>query len=206
MPKKWMEYREYLAIGEWHIHTTWSDGNNTVFEICEKAVEEGVPLLVFTEHVRKKIDYDFSEFLIEIERAREHFDLIILSGCEAKVLPGGGLDVEEWILQKVDYPLFAFHSFPSDIELYLNSLKVVLKNNYVNAWAHPGYFLSRQGLELPDKELMEIFSLLHRHNVLLEINKKYSLPPSHWLDLAKRLGVNLVKGSDIHNVNDIGTS
>ena len=70
-----------------------------------------VPLLAFTEHVRKNLDYDFNDLLDDIEKAREEFDLIILSGVEAKVLADGDLDVEDWILKEVDYSIFAFHSF-----------------------------------------------------------------------------------------------
>jgi DNA polymerase (family 10)/putative hydrolase len=84
--KTWKKYVDYLLEGEWHIHTNYTDGKNTVFEYCEKAVEIGIPLLAFTEHVRKELTYDFNQFLNEIEEAREEFDLIILSGCEAKVL------------------------------------------------------------------------------------------------------------------------
>jgi putative hydrolase len=201
MFKNWTKYSGYLLSGEWHIHTSWTDGDNSVFEYCEKAVKEGIPLLAFTEHVRRTLDYDFGQFLSEIEQVRARYNLIVLSGCEAKVLPGGKLDVEECVLKEVDYPIFAFHSFPSDIDQYLESLKVVLSNRYINAWAHPGYFLSRQGLELPDKDLIEIFDRSSRHNILLEVNRKYNLPPPRWFDLAKSLGIRLVRGSDIHNVN-----
>ena len=196
--KVWQKYADYLSKGEWHIHTGWTDGNNTVFEYCEKAVKEGIPLLAFTEHVRKNLDYDFRQFLVEIERAKAKFDLIILSGCEVKVLPGGGLDVEDWVLREVDYPIFAFHSFPIDIDKYLNSLKTILSNVYVNTWAHPGLFLTRCGLELHDKELAEVFTLMNQHNVLLEVNRGYSLPQAKWLSLANNLGVRLVRGSDVH--------
>ena len=201
MLKNWTKYGEHLWSGEWHIHTSWTEGDSSVFEYCEKAVKEGVPLLAFTEHVRRTMDYDFGQFLSEIEQVKVRYNLIVLSGCEAKVLPGGELDVEEWVLKEIDYPIFAFHSFPGDIDQYLESLKVVFSNRYVNAWAHPGYFLYRQGLKLQDNELVEILELLNRHNILLEVNEKYDLPLPRWFDLAKSLGVRLVRGSDLHNAN-----
>lgn len=201
--KAWEKHANYLFKGEWHIHTSWTDGNNTVFEYCEKAVHEGIPLLAFTEHVRRNLDYDFRCFLNEIEQVRAKYDLIVLSGCEAKVLPGGELDVEEWVLQEVDYPVFAFHSFPDDINEYLKSLKVVLSNRYLTTWVHPGLFVTRHDLELPDEELAEIFGLMNQHHVLLEVNRKYSLPPARWLDLARNGGVRLVRGGDIHRIDDM---
>lgn len=200
--KTWKKYIDYLLVGEWHIHTSYTDGNNSVFEYCEKAIEVGIPLLTFTEHVRKNLNYDFNSFLNDIEKAREEFDLIILSGCEAKVLPNGELDVEEWILREVDYPIFAFHSFPEDIDIYIESLNSVLRNRYANAWAHPGAFLSRNGLELPERDLIYIFELMGKQDVLLEMNRKYSVPSEKWVSVARDYTVRLVNGNDIHSIEE----
>ena len=201
--KTWKKYIDYLLKGEWHIHTKYTDGKNNVFEYCKKAVELEIPLLVFTEHVRKNLNYDFSSFLNDIEKVREEFDLIILSGCEAKVLPNGELDAEEWILKEANCPIFAFHSFPEDIDLYMKCLKNVLKNKYVNAWAHPGAFLLKHGLELLGKELIKIFKLMGEQDVLLELNGKYGTPPERWINIAREYNVRKVKGSDVHCIEDL---
>lgn len=201
--KNWMKYRQYLLDGQWHVHTNYTDGKNSVFELCQEFKNLGIPLVAFTEHVRKELTYDFNQFLEDIEKAREEFDLIILSGCEAKVLPSGELDVEDGILRNVDYPIFAFHSFPEDIDLYTKCLKSVLKNKYVNTWAHPGAFLLRKGLELPEKELIKIFKLMGEQDVLLEINRKYSVPSEKWISMARRYNVRMVKGSDVHSIEDL---
>ena len=201
--KTWKKYIDYLLEGEWHIHTSYTDGKNSVFEYCEKAIEIGIPLLAFTEHVRKNLNYDFNSFLDEIEKTREEFDLIILSGCEAKVLPNGELDVEKWILNEADYPIFAFHSFPEDIDLYTKCLKSVLKNKYVNTWAHPGLFLRNKSLSLSDEEVEDIFDIASQRNVLIELNEKYNLPARGWIEIGKKKGINFVRGSDVHSVMDL---
>jgi len=201
--KTWRRYEEYLLTGEWHVHTNYTDGRNSIFEICERARELGIPLLAFTEHVRRKLTYDFNEFLSDIDRAREEFsEIIILSGVEAKVLPDGSLDVEDDIIRQVDYPIFAFHSFPRDRELYVECLKKAIKNRYVNAWAHPGLFLRRTGFSLTVDELEEIFKLMKEHDVLLEVNRRYSLPLGSWLNLAKQMKVRIVRGGDVHSIGE----
>lgn len=201
--KIWEKYSDYLLKGEWHIHTNYTDGKNTVYEYCQKAVEVGIPLVAFTEHVRKQLSYDFSAFLDDVDKAREHFDLIVLSGCEAKVLPNGEIDVDDSILKDVDYPIFAFHSFPNSIDTYLDSLRSVLKNKQLNTWAHPCAFLEKKGLEIPHEQIIEILNTMKRRKVLLEINHKHGVPSLKWHDLAKMYGVCLVKGSDVHNVESI---
>jgi len=199
--KVWKKYKDYLLTGEWHIHTKYTDGENTIFEICETAKELGIPLLAFTEHVRKNLTYDFNEFLGEVERAKDEFpEIVILSGVEAKVLPNGDLDVDKDILREVDYPIFAFHSFPKDLKLYINALKRALTNRYINAWAHPGLFLVKNNFELPKDIVVEIFKIMNKNDILLEINAKYDLPKRDWIDLALKHNVQIVRGSDIHNI------
>jgi putative hydrolase len=202
--KTWEKYKEYCLTGEWHIHTNYTDGKNSVAEYCEKASKLGIPLIAFTEHVRRELSYDFSKFLADIERARDAYpELIILSGCEAKILPDGELDVDKYILNEVDYPIFAVHSFPPDIDLYIKQLKNVIRNEKVNAWAHPGLFLKRSNLEMDGRALMEILMLMKEKKVLLEVNRKYELPPENWRKLAEKIGVCVVKGSDVHELSEL---
>ncbi len=200
--KTWKKYSQYLLSGEWHIHTSYTDGANSVDDYCKRAVELGIPLIAFTEHVRRDLNYDFNAYLEDIEKARERYNLTILSGCEVKVLPGGILDVDDNILKQVDYPIFAFHSFPRDIDVYLDALYNVLKNPYINAWAHPGVFLKRNSLSLPGDELSRIFKILGNNEILIELNAKYSAPSNTWIKLARQYYVNFVRGSDCHCVEE----
>lgn len=202
--KTWERYGEYLLTGEWHVHTNYTDGENTVLEMCRRAEELGIPLIAFTEHVRRELTYDFSSFLSDVEKAREEFpELIILSGIEAKVLPDGNLDVAEEIVREVDYPVFAYHSFPPDLDLYIESLLKVIRNRYINAWAHPGLLLRNSSFRLPQDSLMDVMREMKKNHVLLELNTKYSLPEKEWLLIARRLGVGLVRGGDIHSVEEL---
>jgi len=203
--KAWKKYREFLATGEWHIHTRYTDGQNTVNEYCRKAEELGVPLLAFTEHVRRDLDYDFNLFLGDIEQARDTFDLIILSGCEASILPGGEPNAPGWVLREVDYPVVSFHSFPHDVSLYARSLIACIRNDCVNTWAHPGAFLNRSGLALDDGDLASILREMAAREVALELNRKYGVPDNAWIELAGRYGVPLIRGSDVHAVTDLSS-
>ncbi|MBP2133106.1 DNA polymerase (family 10)/putative hydrolase [Methanomicrobium sp. W14] len=201
--KIWKKYSQYLMSGEWHIHTSYTDGKNSIDEYCKKAVELGIPLVAFTEHVRKDLSYDFNSYLEDIDSAREHYNLIVLSGCETKVLPDCSLDVGYDILEQVDYPIFAFHSFPNDIDKYLDALYTVIKNPYVNAWAHPSMFLKKNILNITKGKLSQIFNWLDENEVLIEINRKHNVPPSEWINLAKSCRMNLVRGSDCHSVEEL---
>ena len=201
--KTWKKYKEFLFEGEWHIHTNYTDGKNTIFEICGEAKRLKIPLIAFTEHVRKNILYDFETFLDNIEKARGEFpEIIILSGIEAKVLLDGSLDVCEEVIKQVDYPIFAFHNFLHNKALYLKYLMEAIKNKHVNAWAHPGLFLRMKGVSLDEGELKEVFKLMRKEEVLLEVNGKYELPEKDWIKKALGFGVKIVRGDDAHELKD----
>ena len=202
--KAWEKYSEYLLSGEWHVHTKYTDGNSTVEEYCRKAEAIGLPLIAITEHVRRELSYDFNMLLSDIEKAREeHPSLVILSGCEAKMLPDGTLDAPEEVLKEAEHILFAFHSFPKDKKLYLETLEKAIENPKVCAWAHPGLYLKKHQIFLEEKDLERILKKMKRNKVLLEVNKKYSLPPTSWNNLIEKTGVFTVRGTDAHSVNEL---
>ena len=201
--KVWRVYEDHLLQGEWHIHTSYTDGEGSIFAYCRMALGLGIPLLAFTEHVRRSPNYDLNAFLSDIDAAQEDFDLIILSGCEAKILPGGELDADDAILGEVDYPVFSFHSFPNDMELRILSLEAALKNRHVNAWAHPATLFLGQTTDFPEERLREIFDLMRRRDVLFELNEKYGDPAEAWMTLARESGVSFVRGSDVHFMQDL---
>ena len=201
--KIWKKYSNYLSSGEWHIHTNYVDGNNSIDEYCKKASELGIPLIAFTEHVRRNLSYDFNKYIEDIEAARKKYDLIILSGCEAKVLPGGILDVDDNILETVDYGIFAFHSFPHDLDVYLNSLYKIIKDPRMNTWAHPGLYLRKAGLLLHEDELIQLFNTIKKYDVLIERNSKYDAPSMEWLNVANKYEMGVVRGSDCHSLDEL---
>jgi histidinol phosphatase-like PHP family hydrolase len=202
--KNWMKYETYLMDGEWHIHTDYTDGENSVDEYCREAIKKHIPLLAFTEHVRRKLTYSFHDLMEEIESARTSYrDLKILSGCEAKVLDDGELDVSEDTLRKCDIVLMAFHSFPNDKSKYVHALKKALSNLKVDVWAHPGTLRFQNDLSLTDKEVADILNLAKKKEVLVEINRKYNMPPSKWLEIGSEQGLKFVRGNDVHSIRDL---
>jgi histidinol phosphatase-like PHP family hydrolase len=61
----------------------------------------------------------------------------------------------------------------------------------------------RKGLELPEKDLIDIFKLMEKQEVLLEINRKYGVPSEKWIRIAKKYNVGTIKGSDVHCIEDL---
>lgn len=197
--KNWAKYADLIPFGDWHLHTSYTDGENTVEEMCEQAVRNGLRLLVFSEHVRRALRYDYEALLGDIERARARFPLTLLAGCETKVLDvDGSLDVSESVLAACEIVIASFHSFPHEHKAaYLTALTNALRHPRVDIWGHPTLFLRRRGISLEDHEIREVAAVCREENVLVEQSLLYGLPDARFVELAE--GVTYVESSDAHS-------
>lgn len=93
----------------YHSHTNYTDGSNTVDEIAKYCDEHDIEELAISEHVRRHLIYDFGKLLSDIQRANERFKVRILTGIEAKILTDGTLDCPENIRKKVDIVIGSVH-------------------------------------------------------------------------------------------------
>jgi DNA polymerase (family 10)/putative hydrolase len=205
MKKRWHPYEKELLAGDWQVHTTWSDGKDSILAYCTEARRQGLRLIAFTEHVRRELRYDFWAYVQEVEEARRLFpELTILAGCEAKVLNvQGELDAPSDVLQECDLVLGAFHSFPEP-ERYLEALEAMLCNPWVDSWAHPTLYARKQGIILSGLEEERLVRLCIEKQVLIEFNGKYNLPGLSFREKVKALGASYVYGSDAHSVAELG--
>lgn len=205
--KRFWEAEERLLPGDWHLHTSYTDGADTVDAYCRRAVSQGLKLLAFTEHVRKNLDYSYPDLLSDITRAREEFNLKLLAGCEARVLDTDGtLDVAEEVIKQCDIVTAVFHSFTkTDKESYLQALKAMLKNPYVHIWGHPTLFTRLNHIHLEEAEMNSIIELCIENQVLIERNLKYRLPDEDFIKLAINGGAQFVIGSDAHSASELPT-
>lgn len=205
MMKRWEAFKSDLLAGDWQVHTTWSDGKNSIVDYCHEARRKGLRLIAFTEHVRREIRYDFWAYTREVEAARKEFpDLTLLAGCEAKVLNRqGDLDAPQDVLEKADIVLGAFHSF-AESEHYLEALEAMLRNPWVDSWAHPTLYAHKRGIILTEEQEERLIRLCMEQHVLVEFNSKYDLPRPAMREKTKTLGATYVYGSDAHSIKELG--
>ncbi|MDA8387812.1 MAG: PHP domain-containing protein [Nitrospiraceae bacterium] len=196
--------RKYI----FHVHTGYTDGSSTVGDYFEWAALHGYESIIFTEHARLNISYDFDAFLEDIRAAGRRFPRIRpLAGAEARLLPGGGLDISDDVSSKIQVICIACHSFPGDIRLYERSFEALLTNDkwdsHIRVWVHPGRFLRRLGLL--DRNLENIGNLIRlgvNKGVFIENNVKDNLPPHSLLN-----GIHpdmIAVGCDAHCVDELG--
>jgi putative hydrolase len=225
--KRWEKYSAFLESGDWHCHTRYTDGRNTVAEMCRQAGSNGLKLIAFTEHVRKTLTYDFDKLVQDVKRARNnHPGMEILVGCEAKVLDSSGsLDVDEGTLDKCDIVLATFHSFPHtplnesgtfdrrrllspsshgrlpSREELEKALAGMISNPLVDIWIHPITFF--QKCPMCEKDIRQMVELCIKNKVLIEDNMKPRYRSPHFINYCRKAGARIAIGSDAHSVEDL---
>jgi histidinol phosphatase-like PHP family hydrolase len=203
--KRWEPLMEHIGTGEWHVHTNYTDGHNTVMEMCEQAQKNRLTLIAITEHVRKETLYEWSSLKKEVEEARKAFPNIrILLGCEAKVLgTDGELDIQESLKNECDLLVGVFHGFPTnDKTSLLQAARNMLKDPLLDVFGHPMTLLKRSEPPLTEPEILSLMEDCRKNNILVEISGRYPSSPELTAAIEKS-GVRTVPGSDAHRITEI---
>lgn len=218
--KDWERYHNLR--GDWHIHSTFSDGRNEPGEIIEAAISLGLELVAITDHVNRESEW-LDDFVIEIERLKSRYDdkIKILSGIEAKVIDlDGNIDAREEFFKKVDIVLGAFHRIPNSngfisreeipVERdrvlnfwYKAFLSLLEKDNHVDIIAHPTNILKINGIDVPLWMKREITRVGRRTGKIFEFNLKYNVPDEEFINMLREKDIPMSIGGDAHSVEEL---
>jgi DNA polymerase (family X) len=102
--------------GDLHMHSTWSDGRDTIEAMVLECRSLGYQYLAITDHsphsaaTRNLTVEGVGKQAEEIHRLRERYpDITILHGCEVDILPDGRLDFPDKVLERFDLVLASLH-------------------------------------------------------------------------------------------------
>src|SRR6266566_3006124 len=104
--------------GVLHVHSTWSDGQNTIREMAEACIVRGLTYLGLTDH-SKTAAYAGGLNEEDLRRQHEEIDLLnkeyagrlhILKGIECDILRDGSLDFADDVLATLDFVVASIHS------------------------------------------------------------------------------------------------
>jgi DNA polymerase (family 10) len=193
--------------GDFHSHSTYSDGIHSLEEMARAAEGRGYGYICFTDHseslrVAHGLDTaGLKKKKAEIDRLNKYFNgFRVLFGAEVEIDSEGGLDYSDDILSRFDVVVGAIHSgFKQSRQQLTRRIVKACCNKWVHIIAHP------TGRQWPTREpygidLHEIFKVARETNTALEINAN-----PFRLDLAdknaraaKESGVRLAIGTDSH--------
>ncbi|RJS73882.1 DNA polymerase/3'-5' exonuclease PolX [ANME-2 cluster archaeon] len=198
--------------GDLHVHSTWSDGANTIPEMVDFAMRLGYEYICISDHSRSRTiarglsEEKLIEKIAEIDRINENLDgFRVLTGSEVDILGDGTLDYDDRILAMFDIVVAAVHSgFSQDRRTMTSRIVRAIENEFVDILAHPtGRLLGeRIGYEVDIDRVIEVAA---ETGTIIEINAF----PSR-LDLndinarkAKESGVMLAIDTDAHSVDHL---
>jgi DNA polymerase (family 10) len=199
--------------GDFHVHSNWDGGKNSIEEIAEYAIKMGYEYVGIADHTKfLKIEHGLDEKQLrernkEIDKLNQKFKekIKILKGCEANILPDGKIDISDDCLRELDFVIAGVHSkFKMSKEEMTERIIKAMKNPNVDILAHPTGRLiqKREGYEV---DLEKIFKVAKETGTILEID---SYPDR--LDLndinikkAKEMGVKMVIDTDAHHVDQM---
>lgn len=194
--------------GDLHIHTKWSDGENSIEEMAQKGIDLGYQYLAICDHTKglqiaNGLDEDrITEQFKEIDKLNENLDEIeILKGAEVNIDANGKLDLNNSILKELDVVIASIHSgFKSTKQVLTDRLISAMHNDYVNIIGHPTGRIIHQR-EALDLDLTKVFNVASDLGIHMELN---SFP--NRLDLsdincrkAKSSDLKIVINTDAHN-------
>ena len=196
--------------GDLHVHTKYSDGQNTITEMVNAARDLNYKYIAITDHSKARAisnglnEERILEQINEIKKLRSKFkDITIFTGMEVDIKSNGELDLDYDVLKKLDIVIASIHSgFKQNKEEMTRRLVKVLDTGLVKIFGHPTTRLINQREEV-QFDFKTIFNLCKEKNIALEIN---SFPER--LDLrdiyikeAINNGNKLVINTDSHHVN-----
>jgi DNA polymerase (family 10) len=198
--------------GDLHMHTTASDGRNTVRQMAKAAQERGLEYIAITDH---SASHGFGNHVTprELERQIERVananskldGITVLAGTEVNVMPDGSLDYKDDLLERLDWIVASLHtSFRMKEEEMTARMIAAMEHPLVDAIGHPtGRMIGqREGYALDVDAVIEAAA---RTGTFLEINanpNRRDLPDTY-ARAAAAAGVKLVIDSDAHGADTL---
>jgi DNA polymerase (family X) len=198
--------------GDFHIHSSWSDGNDSIETIASVAQQHQYSFIGITDHSQSlKIANGLSEDRIqkkleEINTINKKYpDLRILCGTECDIKTDGTLDYSNKILKQFDFVYIAIHTaFKMDKETMTKRIIKGMDNEHADFLAHPtGRLIGKR--EAYEVDIEQIIDTAKETDTRLEINSfpdRLDLDDAH-VKLAKEHGVSFVLGTDSHSINHL---
>jgi len=176
-----------------HLHTNWTDGENSVRQMYTAAVRTGLRAVLFSEHARKSSADWFGRFCNEV-RALPQEPCRAFVGIETRVSDfEGGLDLTDEMADMADMVMASVHRFPDSadgvkafeetdpreaVDIEYRLAMAALDNPRVHILGHPfGMCARRYGVEPDEVRVTALIEKSASRKTAFEINSHYHADP-----------------------------
>jgi putative hydrolase len=213
-----------MILQDLHSHSNWSDGENTVEEMVNAAINIGLKRFAITDHVWRSSPWVW-DYLKECHKIKEKYrgKIEILCGFEAKCLNrDGSIDILDEVAKEADIVLGAIHRIPEGenkfftreeiykeparaFNFWLESTLNMLSNPKVTTVAHVTAALNKYALDrfLSLKEATVLLNKFITYSKEVELNIRHSDPVFMLKELIKKQKAKTHIGTDSHSVKEL---
>jgi DNA polymerase (family 10) len=200
--------------GDVHMHTTASDGRNSIREMAEAALACGYQYIAITDHSKNLAmtnGLDEKRALEQIRQVRAvdremKGRIRVFTGIEVDILADGAIDLDDEVLAQMDVVIASVHTrFEQSREEMTARVLRAIENPYVRILGHPtGRLLLRR-----EPFALDMAAVLRRA-AELGVAMEHNAAPErldlndHDLRLAKEMGCRIVMSSDSHSSSNLG--
>ena len=198
--------------GDLQMHSTASDGKNSIEEMAEAARTLRHEYIAITDHskavtVANGLDEKRAAAHIKSihELSEKELGIRVLAGAEVDILKDGDLDYSDEILAQLDVVVCSVHSyFNLDRAEMTDRILAAIENPYTQLIAHPtGRLLLRR--DPFDYDMEKVLDACTKHGVAMECN---SYPDrldlkDVYLRMCKERGVKVVISTDAHTTTNL---
>ncbi|HEY8132546.1 MAG TPA: DNA polymerase/3'-5' exonuclease PolX [Thermoanaerobaculia bacterium] len=163
--------------GTFHVHTTFSDGRNTVLEMLTAARKRGFQYVGLSDHSKSAFyagglsEEGLRQQQAEIARQESSVSpMRVFRGTEADILADGGIDYDAKTLTSFDFVIASIHSrFGMSKDEMTERILRALDNPFVTFLGHltGRLLLAREGYSM---EFDRVFEKAGERGVMIEIN------------------------------------
>ncbi|MBC7327901.1 DNA polymerase/3'-5' exonuclease PolX [bacterium] len=198
--------------GDLHVHTKHSDGNFTIEEMALAAKQLGYEYIGIADHTKGlgvAAGQDEQEILQqkeEIERLNEKMEgITILAGVEVNIRMDGTLDIDEEVLDQLDFVIASVHSaFKQPKEVMTERICQAMEREVVDIIGHPtGRLIGKRDAYEVDTEIL--LDTAVRTKTILEINAfpdRLDLPDT-LCRAGKGKGLKFAINTDAHSIDQL---
>jgi DNA polymerase (family X) len=199
--------------GDLHVHSTWSDGKDSILEMAKAAGELGYEYLAICDHtpnvrVVPGLDADaLRRQAEEIARVNERLaPFRVLRGTEVDIRSNGALDLPDDVLAELEWVQLSLHAGQRQPRKELtHKVTEAMRHPAVRALSHPkGRMINRRPPN--ELDLERTFEVALETGVAVETNglpDRLDLSGSE-IRLAIEAGVPIVVSTDAHSVRGLG--
>ena len=200
--------------GDLHMHTTATDGHNSIREMAEAALACGFSYIAITDHSKNLAmtnGLDEKRALEHVQRIREvdrqmEGRIRVFTGIEVDILADGSLDLDDEVLAQMEIVIASVHTrFEQSREEMTARVLKAIENPHTRILGHPtGRLLLRR-----EPFALDLGAVLRRA-AELGVAVEHNAAPERLdlndrdLRLAKELGCKIVIDSDSHDARTLG--